>query len=81
MNIQKRNQLLSDRRDFVELINDLNRVLYNQDKLVCYGQITVQEAKNNIKEFENRIQHYRKLITLVEEQLERLVGRPILFNY
>lgn len=81
MNIQKRNQLLSDRRNFVGLITDLRRVINKQENLVYYGQITVEEAKNNIKEFENRIQHYRKLITLVEEQLERLLGRPILFNY
>ena len=81
MDIEKREQLLSDRRDFIKLITDLNRVMYKQDDLVCYGQITVEEAKKKIKELENRIQYYMKLIKIAENQLSCLVGRPILFNY
>lgn len=82
MDIEKRDQLLSDRRDFDGLTTDLIRVMYMQDDLVYkYGQITVEEAKKNIKELKKSIQYYKNLIKITEEQLSNVVGRSILFNH
>ena len=72
MNIQdqidKKNHLLEIRKDQINLIIDLERVISKQENLVNFGVISEEKAQDNIKKFEGYIIHHLNEIERIESE-------------